>query len=73
MELLKQLVPALRRVAILWDPACRPRQRTLTDVRNAAGSLGLRLQIVEARGADDYEGAFAAMAKERTRGACAVM
>ena len=65
MELLKQVVPSLRNVAILWDPAMPTTTADLTDVRNAARSLGLRLQIVEARGATDYAGTFAAMAKER--------
>jgi putative ABC transport system substrate-binding protein len=65
MELLKQVVPSLRNAAILWDPAMPTTTADLTDVRNAARSLGLRLQIVEARSATDYAGAFAAMAKER--------
>ena len=65
MELLKQVVPSLRNVAILWDPAMPTTTADLTDMRNAARSLGLRLQIVEAHSATDYAGAFAAMAKER--------
>jgi putative ABC transport system substrate-binding protein len=65
MELLKQVVPSLRNVAMLWDPAMPTTTADLTDVRHDARSLGLRLQIVEARRATDYASAFAAMAKER--------
>jgi putative tryptophan/tyrosine transport system substrate-binding protein len=66
MELLKQLAPALRRVAFLWDPDMPSTAQDLTDVRTAAGVLGLQLEVIEAQGADDYERAFAAMTTERT-------
>ena len=65
MELLKQIIPGLRRVAFLWDPTMPTTTQDLADVRAAAWALGLELQVVEARGSGDYDGAFAAMAKGR--------
>ena len=66
MELLKQLIPEIKRAAILWDPAMPSMAQDLSDVRASAPLLGLQLQVVEARGVvGDYEGAFAAMSGER--------
>jgi len=65
MELLKQVVPHLSRVAFLWDPTMPTTTEDLTVVRTAAQSLGLRLQIVPVRGAIDYGAAFAAMVREK--------
>ena len=64
MELLKQVVPHLSRVAFLWDPTMPTTPEDLTVVRTAARSLGLRLQIVPVRGAVDYGEAFTAMVEE---------
>jgi putative ABC transport system substrate-binding protein len=65
MELLKQVVPGLTRVAFLWDPTMPTTAEDLREVRAAAQALGLRLQVAEARGAGDYDSAFAAMVVER--------
>lgn len=66
LEILKQMIPELRRVAILWDAAMPSTTQDLMDVRAAAGLLGMQLQVVEARTAiGDYEKAFAAMSAER--------
>ena len=68
LELLKQTLPKISRVAALWNPAnpiFQAIQRRETEV--AAQALGMQLRILEARGPDDFERAFAAMASERTR------
>jgi putative ABC transport system substrate-binding protein len=65
MELLKQVVPGLTRVAFLWDPTMPTTAEDLREVRAAAQALGLRLQVAGARGAADYDSAFAAMVVER--------
>src|SRR4029450_11236436 len=65
MELLKQVVPHLSRVAFLWDPTMPTTTEDLTVVRHRAQSLGLRLQIVPVRGAIDYGEALAAMVREK--------
>ena len=63
LELLKEAVPRLTRVAVLWDPATAPTQPKAAEV--AARSLRLRLQPLEARTPGDFEGAFRAAGKER--------
>ena len=65
LELLKEAVPRSRLVAILWNPANPAHALALKDVKAAAGSLGVRLQLVEARELGQFERAFAAMAKAR--------
>jgi putative ABC transport system substrate-binding protein len=65
LELLKEVTPGVRRVAVLSNPGSPARPRTITNIRHAARSLGLQLQLVDARGPTDFDGAFAAMAQER--------
>jgi putative ABC transport system substrate-binding protein len=61
-ELLKQLEPELSSVAVLWDPA--PGTNHLDAVRNVAGSLNIKLQILEVREPGDIDAAFSAMTKK---------
>jgi len=65
LELLKETVPKVRRVAILSNPANPAQPLAIREVNVAARSLGVQLQLLEARGPHDFDGAFAAMAKER--------
>ncbi|PYM52979.1 MAG: ABC transporter substrate-binding protein, partial [Candidatus Rokuibacteriota bacterium] len=65
LELLKETVPKIRRVAILSNPANAYHQLAITEVNVAARSLGVQLQLLEARGPNEFDGAFAAMATER--------
>src|ERR1700730_16908569 len=65
LELLKETVPKIRRVAILSNPANAYHQLAIREVHVAARSLGVQLQLLEARGPNEFDGAFAAMAKER--------
>jgi putative ABC transport system substrate-binding protein len=65
LELLKETVPKVRRVAILSNPANQAQALGIRNAQVAAGSLGVQLQLLEARGPSEFDGAFAAMAKER--------
>jgi putative ABC transport system substrate-binding protein len=65
LELLKETVPKVRRVAILSNPANPSHPLAIREVNVAARSLGVQLQLLEARGPNEFDGAFAAMAKER--------
>jgi putative ABC transport system substrate-binding protein len=65
LELLKETVPKIRRVAILSNPTNAYHQLAIREVNVAARSLGVQLQLLEARGPDEFDDAFAAMAKER--------
>jgi ABC-type uncharacterized transport system substrate-binding protein len=65
LELLKETVPKIRRVAILSNPDNAYHQLAIREVNVAARSLEVQLQLLEARGPNEFDGAFAAMAKER--------
>jgi ABC-type uncharacterized transport system substrate-binding protein len=65
LDLLKQLVPGLTRVAFLQDPTMPTTDQDLTVVRTAARALDLRLHVFQARDRRDYDGAFATMTTER--------
>ncbi len=58
LELLKEVVPRLSRVAILWDPKARTGPRKFKEAKVAARSLGLKLQPFEVRSREDIERAF---------------
>jgi putative ABC transport system substrate-binding protein len=65
LELLKELIPRVSSVTILWNPTNPGHSRALEEARIAARSLGIKLQISGARAPDEFEGAFAAMTRER--------
>jgi putative tryptophan/tyrosine transport system substrate-binding protein len=68
LELLKQAVPWLSRVGVLWQPGAygeRTEQEMLKEAEVAARALGMRLQIVEARDPTDFDSAFSDMASAR--------
>ena len=68
LELLKQAVPVVDRVAVLWLPGALG-ERTEKDMRAGADvasrALGVRLQFVEARGPADFDRAFSDMTSAR--------
>jgi len=64
LELLKEVIPKLSRVAILTPPS-QAWRTTIEETEVAAQALGLQLQILQARGADELEGAFDAAKKQR--------
>jgi putative ABC transport system substrate-binding protein len=68
LEQLKQTVTGISRVAVLWQPGAVPK-RTERDILKgaevAARALGVRLQVVGARGPDDFDRAFADMTRAR--------
>jgi ABC-type uncharacterized transport system substrate-binding protein len=65
LELLKEAVPNLTRVAVLWDPTESGRRELVKDTEVAALRLGLQLQTVEARNDREIGSAFTAMTRER--------
>ena len=69
LELLKEAVPKLARVAVLYDPATPGVVREVKeDLPVAARELGLTLRSWEVRAADDFERVFAALNKQRPDG-----
>ena len=69
LELFKEAVPKLTRVAVLYDPAVTASVREVKEVLLfAARALGLTLQPWEVRRADDFDKVFAALNKQRPDG-----
>jgi putative ABC transport system substrate-binding protein len=68
LELLKEAVPKLTRVAVLYDPANRNSILQLKEVQTTARALGLTVRTWEVRDADGFERVFAALNKERPDG-----
>ncbi len=69
LELLKETLPRLSRVAVLWNSASPAMVHTFREARVAAEALGVRLQSLEVQGdPTDFERAFSAIAKERPDG-----
>ena len=62
LQLLKEILPGLSRVAFLRHPTIPLDWR---ELESAARSLMIRVQMVDARGPNDFAGAFAAAARER--------
>ncbi len=63
VELLKDTVPSVSRVAILWDP--NHADPEFRETQRASRALGVELQSLEVREPGDFEGAFQALGRER--------
>jgi len=71
LELLKETVPKLSRVAVLWNPQNPGNAQQWKESQLPARELGLQLHSMEVSSADKYEGAFKEAVKARS-GALAV-
>jgi putative ABC transport system substrate-binding protein len=65
LELLKEIGPAVSRVAVLMNPANVSHPREVKDLQAAAPALGVTLLVLEVRKPDDIDGVFAAIARQR--------
>ncbi len=65
MELLKETVPQVSRVAGLWNPANAVKALELKSTEVAARALGVLVTSIEVRAPTDFDRAFAAIARER--------
>jgi ABC-type uncharacterized transport system substrate-binding protein len=63
LDVLRDLIPGLSRVAALWDASAAPSQITATE--NAARLLNIKLQILEIRGREELAAAFNAAMNEK--------
>jgi putative tryptophan/tyrosine transport system substrate-binding protein len=61
LELLKAIVPRLRRVAVLWHPANPTNPIQLKGAQAAAATLGVKLEPVQIQGPDDVDSAIKAV------------
>src|SRR5207344_647160 len=69
LELLKETVPKLSRVAVLWNPQIPGVESQWKESQLAALELGLKVHSMEVRSANDFESAF----KEATKAASAAI
>jgi len=65
LELFKQAVPGLARVAVIWDPATPSHTPALKAVEAAGPFLKLQVHPVAVRSATEYDSAFLAIVRER--------
>lgn len=71
LQLLKQIVPTVSRVAILWQPGALSEEaltRTVHETQSAAREMHVEVLLVGAAGAGDFDAAFATMARQRVDG-----
>ena len=71
LELLKQVVPTVSRVAIMWSPGTLSEttfRQMMIETQATARSLDLGVQVFEASKVDDFDATFSAMVKERVDG-----
>jgi putative tryptophan/tyrosine transport system substrate-binding protein len=66
LELLKETVPKLTRVALLWDPQNSGSVQAWKESQTPARELGLQLHSMEVSSADKFEGAFNDAIKARS-------
>jgi putative tryptophan/tyrosine transport system substrate-binding protein len=67
LELLKEAVPNITRVAFLWNSANPAQAPQWREAQNAAQALGLRLQSLEVRSSYDFDSAFEIALRERAQ------
>ena len=63
LALLRELVPRLSRVTILWNPANPGNRSCLDEIRTAAQAMGMQLQALEVGDGRALERAFGEIAK----------
>ena len=68
LQLLREAVPRISYIAVLWNPANTTHHVVLKETQAAARTMGVRVIGVEFISADDFEAGFATMAFERVDG-----
>jgi ABC-type uncharacterized transport system substrate-binding protein len=68
LELFKEAIPKISRVAFLYDPASQSNLNELKEAQSAAPALKLTIQPWEARAANDFDRVFTALNKDRPDG-----
>ena len=67
LALLKELIPRIARVAVLWNPDDPTVHLSVEETKAAAAKLALTLQVLETRDTGAIDGAVLAAANERTQ------
>ncbi len=72
VELLKEAIPNLSRVAVLWNSSLKAMQLQYQQVETAAPRLGVTVLSIRVSGSDDFDKAFAAIGESRSGGLIAL-
>jgi putative ABC transport system substrate-binding protein len=65
LELLKDLLPQLSRVVVLWNAVNPYPAIVFKEIQTAGQTMGIEVQSLEVRSPDDFDGAFAAAGQQR--------
>jgi putative ABC transport system substrate-binding protein len=72
LETIKDALPQMARVGVLWNPTTPSHPPALKAVEAAGASLGVSLHMVPVRTVEDFDGAFSTMTRDRLDGFLAV-
>lgn len=67
LQLLKEAMPALKRVGVLWDASISWHESTLIELARAAGKLGIQMTSVRVKDADGFASAFAEVRRAKVQ------
>ena len=65
LEILTEAVPQAKRIGVVWNPTTPSHAPALRAIEDASEKLRVRLLLLPAPSANDFDGAFAAMVQER--------
>jgi putative ABC transport system substrate-binding protein len=65
LQLLKDFVPSARQFAVLYNPHTAQRTSIANDIASYERTLGVPVVLLEARGPDDFDAAFASIERDR--------
>ena len=68
LEILKEALPHVERIGVLWNPMTPSHPPAMRAVETTGKSLGLQLVTLPARAVDDLEGVFLTMTQESVGG-----
>jgi putative ABC transport system substrate-binding protein len=63
LQLLKEAIPRITRVAVLWNPATPYHPKAVDDLKAVAPSLGIELNFVGVRTPEQFDSAFSAVSR----------
>jgi len=66
LQLLKEVIPGMSRVAVLSNPTVPTNALLLKEAEAAGRSMNVQLQVLDVRAPGDFDGAFSAMMRDRS-------
>ncbi len=65
LEVLKEILPKISRLAVLWQPGGPGSALRAKETETTARAMGIKTQVIEVKGADEFDRAFAEIRKFR--------